>query len=223
MIHYDSQKAQMHGLAERVAAELCEALEQQSRASLIVAGGTTPVPFFQALSLISLDWARVDVLLSDERFVPITSSRSNTRLVQENLQQNQAAQSNLIHFWQPDTTPEVMAKKLSGLLPTPCDVCVLGMGADMHTASLFPDMDNLAEALDDPNDQKVFVVHPEQQETRLTLSAPVLASAKFLHLLIVGSEKKDALERAIATEDTLKAPIKELIIKHKKMNVHFSD
>ena len=219
---YESQEAQMLGLAERVASELSEALAQKSRASLVVPGGTTPSPFLRNLSMQELDWSRVDVLLGDERFVPTTSPRSNTKLIRETLLQNHAVNGCMMDFWQPDTTPEQMIEKLRQQLPDVLDVCVLGMGTDMHTASLFPDMPNIADALDDPNDQKVFVVRPEGQETRLSLSAPVLASAKFLHLLIIGQEKKDALNRAVATENTHKAPIKALITKHGNMNVHFS-
>lgn len=219
---YDSKDAQMLGLAERVASELRKALAQKAKASLVVPGGTTPSPFLQNLSLQELDWLRVDVLLSDERFVPTTSTRSNTKLIHETLLQNHAAHACMIDFWQPDTTPEQMIEKLRQQLPDTLDVCVLGMGADMHTASLFPNMPNIADALDDPRDQKVFVVKPENQETRLSLSAPVLASAKALHLLIIGQEKKDALNRAVITENTYEAPIKALMIKNKNMNVCFS-
>lgn len=220
---YDSQPAQMSALAVQVAAELAGVLKQKQRASLIVPGGGTPVPFFQALSRQELDWTRIDVLPGDERFVALTSPRSNTRLIQEHLQQNAAAESQLIRFWQPDTTPEAMAQKLAATLPLPPDVCVLGMGVDMHTASLFPNTANFAEALDDPHDQRVFVVQPEGQEVRLSLSGAVLSTARYLHLLITGAEKQAALKKAISTEDPCQAPIKALIIKHKNINIHYAD
>ena len=220
---YNSQNAQMSGVAEQVTGELRTALQQKTRASLVVPGGRTPAPFFHIDSKQQLHWSRIDILPSDERFVPLASPRSNTRLIHEHLQQDNARHSTLIAFWQPDITPEQMAKKLAETLPTPPDVCVLGMGADMHTASLFPGTANLAEALDDPDDRKVFVVNPKDQETRLTLSGAVLASAQHLHLLITGADKKTALEHATRIEDTQKAPIKALIIKHKKTKVHFSD
>lgn len=220
---YETKKIQSQALAKRVATELRAALQHKSRASLVVPGGSTPVAFFQEFSKSALDWTRVDILPSDERFVPLTSSRSNTRLIQENLQQNAAAESKLIPFWQPDTTAENMAKQLAHALPTPFDVCVLGMGADMHTASLFPHTKNLARALNDPNDEKVFVVQPEDQEIRLSLSAPVLAGAKHMHLLIIGVEKKQALERAALIENAHLAPIKALIIKHNNINVHYTN
>ncbi|PWG74327.1 6-phosphogluconolactonase, partial [Enterococcus hirae] len=56
-------------LAEAVAEFLAARLREAPRASLVVSGGSTPLPFFKALSSKNLEWGRVDVLLADERWV----------------------------------------------------------------------------------------------------------------------------------------------------------
>ncbi len=72
-------------LASTVADVLASRLEQASRVSLVVSGGSTPLPFFKALSDADLDWSRVDVVLADERWVPEGDPASNTTLVRNNL------------------------------------------------------------------------------------------------------------------------------------------
>ena len=149
MNRYDSREALMTAIAGTVAGQLAKALDAQPTATLAVPGGTTPAPFLSALSTAPLDWSRVRVMLTDERFVPESSDRSNTRLLRGTLLQNEAAAATLIPFYKPGDTPEDVLSDLTAAiaLALPLDVCVLGMGADMHTASIFPEADLLAEAL----------------------------------------------------------------------------
>ena len=111
-------------LAADVARFLVQRLERADRASLVVSGGSTPLPFFRALSQVDLDWSRVDVLLADERWVPEGDPASNTTLVRENLLQNKAADANFLSLKQVGATPEEglprVRSALAGLkLPLP--------------------------------------------------------------------------------------------------------
>jgi 6-phosphogluconolactonase len=72
---------------------------------------------------------------------------------------------------------------------------LLGMGADMHTASIFPGADQLDLALNG-DDRLVAMRAPGAPEPRITLSAKVLKSAMSRHIVIIGAEKREALERA---------------------------
>ena len=72
-------------LALHVAEILHGRLRRGGRASLVVSGGSTPVPFFQTLAQQELAWARVTMLLADERWVPEGDPASNTTLVRQNL------------------------------------------------------------------------------------------------------------------------------------------
>ena len=92
----------------------------------------------------------------------------------------------------------------------PIAILVLGMGADMHTASIFPGADRLAEALDSHAPILVPMRAPGAPEPRITLSARVLNAAIRKHVLIYGQEKRDALEQAMHLSPS-EAPIKAVI------------
>jgi 6-phosphogluconolactonase len=225
MFEYEQIETQMRGLADRVSDQLRDALIAKGSASLVVPGGSTPLPFLKELSNKDLAWENVCVFLTDERFVPITSDRSNTRLVKDALIQNKAANCQFFPFLHDGLTPDELAQKLGQGIANlgPFDVCVLGMGADMPTASLFPSMDGLNEALMDPQNCNILAVHPSgQNEVRLTMTAPMLRASRHLHLLITGTEKRTALKRALRTQNVALAPIKALMTAHNPIQVHFS-
>ncbi len=195
---YPSRDALMEGLAEVIAGQLRAALAQ-GPATLSVPGGTTPGPLFDALSTADLDWARVAVVLNDERWVAEDSPRSNTRLVRERLLQGKAAYATLLPLYAPTPQPEQALADLSkGIEPhLPISVLLLGMGADMHIASLFPGADRLAEALS-PQAPILMALRAEAAgEPRITLTARVLQAARNIHILITGHDKRAALARAL--------------------------
>lgn len=197
-IEYPDRDMLMLRVAQRLASELGAALRNHDRATLCVPGGSTPGPVFDTLSGVELDWSRVDVVLGDERWVPEDHPRSNTRLLRARLFQNHAAQAHLIPIYRDAPTPEEALDALTdGLRPAlPLSVALLGMGADMHTASLFPGADNLAAALA-PDAPPLMAMRADGAgEPRITLTAPVLTGAMHLHILITGPEKRAALERA---------------------------
>ena len=89
---------------------------------------------------------------------------------------------------------EPLSHQLKACLPL--SVLLLGMGADMHTASLFPGGDQLSFALGDSAPPLVAMRAPDAPEPRVTLSAAVLNAAQYKHLVIFGAEKRQALEQA---------------------------
>ncbi|TPE52291.1 6-phosphogluconolactonase [Amaricoccus solimangrovi] len=214
----------MRGLAELVGDQLRAAHASKGRASLAVPGGTTPGPFLTALSEADLDWPEITVMLTDERVVPEYSERSNTRLLRETLMRNAAAGANLLRFhaiggadFLLDTVRERVAEAL------PLDVTVLGMGADMHTASLFPGTPELAAALAGTAPDVVAMHPPGQPEARLTLSAPVLRGSGVIHILLTGAEKLAALDRALAPGPAEEAPIRAILDAPCPVTVHYAD
>ena len=207
---YADRPALMLGLATIVAKQLGDALSSQDAVTLAVPGGTTPAPFLEALSAADLDWARVRVMLTDERFVPESSDRSNTRLLRGTLLQGAASAATMIPFYREADAPEDVLDVLSASIidALPLDVCVLGMGADMHTASIFPGADRLDEALSPDAPPLLPMRAPGAPEPRLTLTAPVLAAAKHLHVLVQGQDKAEAYAQAQDTSDSAEAPIR---------------
>ncbi len=209
---YPDREFLMLGLANVIAGQLADFLRREGKATLSVPGGTTPGPIFDTLSGVDLDWANVAVVLNDERWVPESSERSNTRLVRERLLRGRAAQARLVPLYAPAEQPEEMLAALEdGLKPhLPISVLLLGMGADMHTASLFPGADRLEEALSAAAPILLPMRAEAAGEPRITLTAPVLRGAFNIHILITGAEKRASLERAMALSP-MEAPVRAVL------------
>ena len=194
---YPDAELMMIDLANQLAGDLENALLTHDRVSFAVPGGTTPGPVFDTLSAVDLGWDRIDVMLTDERWVPETSDRSNTRLLRERLLVDKAASATLIPLYADAPTPEDKLPSLAAALDPllPILVMLLGMGADMHTASIFPEADQLDAALNG-SDNLVAMRAPGAPELRITLSAKVLKGAMCRHIVIIGDEKRAALNKA---------------------------
>ncbi|WP_435258853.1 6-phosphogluconolactonase [Thioclava sp. FR2] len=199
-------------LADTIASELGDFLRRDGRASFCVPGGTTPGPIFDTLSGVDLPWENVSVFLNDERWVPETSPRSNTRLLKDRLIRGKAQSAQLVPLYAGAETPEEQLDELSaGLKPhLPISVLLLGMGADMHTASLFPGADKLEDALSDDAPILMALRAEAAGEPRITLTAPYLKSAIRTHVVIRGPEKRKALESATKLTQS-EAPIKVVL------------
>jgi 6-phosphogluconolactonase len=212
IIEYPDAGLMMLDVANVLASDLAEALHSKDRVTLAVPGGTTPGPVFDALSAVDLPWDRVNVMLTDERWVPEDHERSNTALVKARLITNHATGAKFLPFYASAEEPEdVLADVETALAGAfPVDVALLGMGADMHTASLFPDSDGLAAALADDAPILVPVRQAELPDIRVTLSARILDSAMRKHILIKGDDKKAALKTAQGLP-AVKAPIKAVL------------
>lgn len=197
-VEYPDRELMMLALAGKITSELGAALRSNESASLCVPGGTTPGPIFDVLAEQDLDWDRVAVFLNDERWVPESSPRSNTALLRARLLTGKAAAANLVPLYAEADRPEDALETLSkGLAPhLPISVLLLGMGADMHTASLFPGADLLDEALSDDAPILLPMRADGAGEPRITLSAPALKGAMSTHIVITGTQKREALERA---------------------------
>lgn len=200
-------------LADSVSEFLEQRLAQAPRASLVVSGGSTPLPFFRVLSEKPLDWSRVDVLLADERWVPEGDPASNTTLVKEHLLQNHAARARFLSLKQPGETPEEgleAVKRELGQLALPIDVLILGMGNDGHTASLFPDAPELPGAMDVVSSDIVAVMTPPSQaQRRITLTFAVLSEARYIALHLKGEDKLETLKKAVSNSgEVMTMPIR---------------
>ena len=209
---YPDREMMMLGLANILAGELADFTRREGRASFCVPGGTTPGPIFDILSGVDLEWDKISVFLNDERWVPDTNPRSNTALLRQRLIRGRAANATLIPLYADTPHPEDSLDTLSnGIAPhLPISVLLLGMGSDMHTASLFPGADRLSDAL--ANDAPILLPMRADAagEPRVTLTARVLKDAMSCHILITGPEKRSALERAQHLSE-LEAPVKAIL------------
>ena len=177
-------------------------LDRQDRCSIVVSGGSTPGPCFDRLSGMPLDWSRVTVIPSDERWVPPDHPDSNERLIRERLLVNQAASGQVLPLFRKDVEPQTAVSLIGrdlAALATPVSCALLGMGEDGHFASLFPDLDGLSQALD-PNSEKpcLVVKTASSPYLRISLGLGFLLRSRTTILLISGAEKHRVFEAAAA-------------------------
>lgn len=209
--------AQADALADLVAADLAA---RRGEALLAVPGGSTPRAFLVALARRDVDWRRVLVSATDERWVPPDDDRSNEGMIRAAL--GDAAR--IAPIYREDEAIEAGADAFSRLIEDsgPISTAVLGMGADMHCASLFPGAAELAAAMA-PDAPLAAVMTPAGGlEPRVTLTARALAGAKTLVLLINGDEKRAAWETALATADPLAAPVGAVMRSHPAAEVRWA-
>ncbi len=143
---------------------------------------------------------------------PKTTHAPTPALLRKRLLQGRAAAATLLPLYAPTDQPEDALENLAAAIAPhlPISVLLLGMGADMHTASLFPGADRLAEALS-PDAPILLPMRAEAAgEPRITLTAPVLQQAMKIHVLIIGAEKRAALEQAEGLP-VADAPIKTVL------------
>ena len=199
-------------LAGDVANWLKEAVAKNGSAVIAVSGGSTPKPFFAALSKQKLDWSKVTITLVDERQVPEDNPRSNARLVRDNLWCNEAA---FTHF------EPLYLNPLIGHIAA-FDVAILGMGNDGHTASFFPSGDNLAKAISMTNSDAVIpMTAAGAGEPRLTFTLPRLLAASHLCLHIQGQDKMQVLDKALEGTNELEMPVRAVLHAAKPLDIYW--
>lgn len=212
IVEYPDRDMMFLSLADKLTSELGDFLRREPRATFCVPGGTTPGPVFDVLGDIDLDWGRVSVLPGDERWLPEDAPRSNARLVRQRLLQNKAAAAQFVSLYNGAETPEARLDDLTEAVRPhlPISVLLLGMGGDMHTASIIPGAEGTQAALASDAPPLVPIRVAGANEARVTLSMPVLKQAMKIHVLITGPEKRAALERA-AKLSPAEAPIRAVL------------
>ena len=202
--------AELHvRLAQDIAQRLTAAIQARGFAVLSVSGGKSPVALFEALRVIDIDWSRVRITLVDERCVPRSHPDSNALLVQTHLLQDLAAKAQLVFMVastaEPLDSPTALAEAASAALTAAgtADVLVLGMGADGHTASLFPQAAHLTDALDLRNTHACVAIelpHPPANAhyPRITQTLAHIVSARHIVLPLTGADKLNILKQAWA-------------------------
>ena len=213
-------------LAEAVLHRLATGLSARGAATLVVPGGTSPAALFACLRCADLDWSRVTVVPSDERWVPVTDPESNERLLRETLCIDAASDARLLGLYRDTPTPRAALDEVAAALdalPTVVDAVVLGMGADGHTASLFPDARNIAACLE-TSAPCVAPQRPPGETPRLSLSLARLRATKSLSLLCFGEDKRAAYTRAAEPGPSTQYPVRGVIHQSRvPLSVYWAD
>lgn len=204
-------------LAEAVAARLKAAIDARSFSSIAACGGTTPAPLYELLASSNIKWNKVTLTLTDERWVPPESERSNERFLRAHLLKGPAANLSFVPLKTNDGRAGYAEAKVQARIARirrPFDVTVLGMGADGHTASLIPGGNGLAAALDVGSPALAKAIIPPAEsglDERMTLTLRALLDSRAIYVLIRGDEKRETYARALESGDVRETPIRAVL------------
>ena len=192
--------------AEAAAAAIVGQLAPPGPKHIVVTGGRTPGHAYDQLAATDLDWSRVTITLSDERFVDPTADESNEKLVRQRLLQGHAAAAKFVPLKGHGATPEADADAADAAIRAlaPFDVVMLGMGDDGHIGSLFPSTPHVAELLSPTAEAAVVgidVAAITPFVPRISLTGRVLLDAKLIVALISGDTKRAVVERVLKDPD----------------------
>lgn len=207
---------------ELFVAEAQKAIKTKDAFYVAISGGNTPKRFFELLGDVpqanSLPWNKIQLFWVDERYVQPDSQWSNYKLAADTFLAKVAIPGQNIHripteyddFKAAASCYEQTIREVFGLdekQRPEFDLIVLGMGADGHTGSLFP---NSYAAFDTENLACVVYVMDEDLN-RITLTHPVLCAASHLAILVSGREKAGILKEVLTSEpDEVRYPIHAL-------------
>jgi 6-phosphogluconolactonase len=194
------------GLAEAAAAfvatKIDEAVSARGTCTVVLAGGSTPRDVYgllaQAPYASSIPWGSVEVFFGDERCVPPDDSQSNFRMANESLLSRVPLLVGHIHRMRGEIEPERAAaeyaqelERVFGAGDPGFDLVLLGMGADGHTASLFPGTAAVAET----RAPVAATWVTKLSSWRISLTFPALNSASTVMMLVSGLDKADTIAR----------------------------
>ena len=187
---FPSPEAMADAAAEILISALASALAARGSALLIATGGGTAPLIYQRLHTAPIDWSKVTVTLSDDRCVPEDHPASNARLLRETFLRGAAGQARFVGLTD---------RAAVDALAFPADAALLGMGGDLHIASIFPAGAGMAQA----HEARARIVETTPDPlpanapfARLTLSLPTLAASRLICVAFSGEDKRRALESA---------------------------
>jgi 6-phosphogluconolactonase len=210
------------GVCQDFQTSLADIIKKRRKASLALAGGTTPGPLYEALSNAPLNWEKVSITLTDERWVHPEDPASNEFLVRDTLMRRRAAVATFV----PLKTNHAKAsggaataeKRIGPIMPF--DIVLLGMGPDGHIASLIPGAEGYDAAADIASTRKLAGIHAVNaagSPERMTLTVPGILASRRIVLLFMGNDKLTVYNEAKEGKGT--SPMRDLLAQ-KKVPVH---
>lgn len=209
--------------AARLVTRLVDAQAARGAASLVLTGGGTGIAVLEHLRATpardAIDWSRVDLYWGDERFLPAGHPDRNETQARAALLDHVPVRPDRVHLMEPSDgkfgdDPEAAADAYAEVLaaaarpedhgPVPAfDVCLLGVGGEGHTASVFPSSPAVYET-----DRTVVAVHgcPKPPPTRVTLTLPAIRRAAEVWLMTTGAPKAAAVAMALGGAGEVQVP-----------------
>jgi 6-phosphogluconolactonase len=200
---YDDAAEMAAAVAGDIQFVIESAIDARGAAVIALSGGKTPVPIYEKLAQAKLDWKRVTIVPTDERVVPLGDPLSNVTMIGRAFIPRGARVIPIVPKAVADyKSAGRSADALMQDLHWPLDLCLLGVGGDGHTASIFPGAD-FDEALNGPKERRALGVMPdplppEAPVARVTLSRQGIVTARALMLAVSGDAKRKVIEDAIS-------------------------
>lgn len=181
---------------------------------LALSGGSTPVPLYRRLmydpNYRDLPWAKTHLWIVDERRVPFQDDKSNFKLINELIGDHSGIPAEQVHpifALAPDADIEyerVLREELGWRErgQDRLDFVLLGMGADGHTASLFPRSPALRDELARPEDQRLVRINEGENVTppdRVTMTLRLINASRLIAVMVTGDSKRPMLERVVSS------------------------
>jgi 6-phosphogluconolactonase len=176
-----------------------QVLESSPRCHLMLAGGATPLPIYQRLAKHEdIPWSQVNLYFGDERCVPVNTPENNYSTVMGSLfPDGDRPDGMLVYRMCGEEEPDTAAEAYELVLPEVIDILLLGVGDDGHTASIFPG----SAVLDEEKRRVMPAIATKSPLQRLTITPPVIQSARYLLVMVQGEEKADAVRNALVNHN----------------------
>jgi 6-phosphogluconolactonase len=226
---YESAGQMARAVADHIGLYIDAALDARGQALIALPGGKTPIPLFERLTTAKIDWARVTIIPTDDRLVPVTDAMSNFAMIARHFSPMGAhvlpiAVEGETDYRKAGAAADARLAKLAW----PPDLVCLGVGADGHTASIFAGPD-LEDALDGPAKRRALGLMPdplpvEAPVPRVTLSRAAILSARAILIVISGAQKRAVVERAVRAGRFSRTPIGRVLADAKtRIEIHWSE
>ena len=202
MLLYNTYEMMSIAAAHFFTIEYERAIIKKGKFIVALSGGNTPRHLYGLLAShaysLNIDWKKVYIFFSDERYVPANDKESNFKMAWDNLLKEIPIPSKNVFPVPTSSSPakdalkyENTVRKIFAGKPAVFDLLFLGMGADGHTASLFPGTDVLKEKR-----RLVKEVYLREKNTyRISFTLPLINRAKQVLILVSGKDKKPVLKK----------------------------
>jgi 6-phosphogluconolactonase len=191
IVECTSKEDAVLNLKQRIIYEGQKAIKLKGVFRIALSGGKTPMDLYRSFKPADLDWSKVSVFFSDERQVAPDSPDSNYKNATEALQHLPLKPEN-IHRMVAEKDADTNAYAYERLIKPYLDVCLLGMGEDGHTLSIFPNSIALEEK------ERLVIPAPGLNHERMTFSLEALKICKHKFFLVLGEEKREILTKVLS-------------------------
>lgn len=192
-------------LADFVVAKSKHAIAKKGRFSFVLSGGSSPKHLYELLASDQyknqIEWTKVFFFFGDERYVPASDAQSNFLMAKKTLFDPLGILPSQVYAIDTTVSPDDSALSYQNDIhsyfkdnPTCFDFILLGLGDNVHTASLFPHSAILHE-------QTAFVKAAFVEEVkmnRITLTAPIINKSNTIVFLVYGASKAEAVKHVLS-------------------------